>query len=582
MTAAMEPLPFVDDPMLTAAGLSAAAARPAMGYSSPGRGYVQVPVAMLTESAETVLIVSMLARRLRASSGGVVEGVLQTHLAHELGWISVDEAADQDPKHRASELRAAVNRVSRWIRAAASTSWMDVQYSHDARRQRTMARYRLLGRPSADNGVEYVEAPAELFDRVTSGALDKNLFLAWLRWRAMMGAATSTNRSVPQFAERWEVSEATARRHRKALLKAEALIEVAALGSPSITALPVSLVRRRNRVDGPVKNRESVPSGTVKSPSQESWPSVSPVVPKDISISPSAAADVQEVSRGTVTAASPNHDRDSRPADTHPMATPRRQASPSSLTAAGRLLPRFTPDLVSCAAHFRRGIIRRAALFLDDGYGPEAVVRAANELTVGITDGNHCDAFRQALASLASDVLAGACKGCGRYTSEDGHHSGCDQAGAVAATWFDQMTARDCCVLCEGPGTRREDLPIPVVVCDECWDRQNGPDPAEVCAPGPSSADSPDGGAEHQVGLPPTDPARRSSRRAHGGASCQVASPPGAGRLVPGGRTLGGACRRSAPGRGNPRLPARRLVRSELAASVERGRRRELARQGVP
>jgi hypothetical protein len=229
--------------------------RLSMRYGEPGRGYVQVPVEMLKgEKAETVLIVSMLARRLRSSSGGVVENVLQAHLAYELGWIERD--CDASP--------VVANRVSSWIRAASDTKWLDVQYSYDTRRQRTMARYRLWGRPSTENAVKYVVAPVELFDMVRDGLIDKHGFLAWLRWSAVIGTASSTTRSVPEWAERWGVSAATARRHRSALLNAGLLTEVASEGEASITALAPALTTSEGGDEAgstPSKNHEPPRSG---------------------------------------------------------------------------------------------------------------------------------------------------------------------------------------------------------------------------------------------------------------------------------------------------------------------------------
>jgi hypothetical protein len=590
MSVAMDPLPFAEDPALTAAGLAVTAARPTMRYGNPGRGYVQVPVAMLEESAETVLVVSMLARRLRASSGGLVDRVLQTHLAYELGWIGAEEAADHDPKNRAPKLRAAVNRVSSWVREAASTSWMDVQYAYDVRRQRTTARYQLWGRPSADNQVEYVEAPADLFDLVAEGNIDKNGFLAFLRWRCMMGAATSTNSSVPQYAERWKVSEATARRHRKALLNAEALIEVAVPGAPSVTALPAGMVRTGCRSDGVVRSREAGLADTRKRPVHGSCSSVPDVVPNPVSVSPSAVADVQEVSRETTTAASPNQDRDSFQADFSSRAKPRRQASASSVALAGRVLTRFRADLVACEPRFRRAIIRRTAVFLDDGYGAEAIVRAANDLTIGIVDGNHSEAFRQALASLASDVLAGACKCCGRYR-EDGHHSACEQAGTESAAWFDEITARECCVMCDEDGRRREDLPIPVVVCDDCWDRQHEVD--AVDAGGSSHPAGDDLDAAVQLNRPHAAASQQSCRRQVLGASAWWIPLRQGQQRKRSGRSVAGRCAHSQGlyglvwrSRGRPVGPSCRRVGRQLHCdvdrSVERGRWREFARLGVP
>ncbi|MEU4607557.1 hypothetical protein AB0F43_31620 [Kribbella sp. NPDC023972] len=426
-----------------------------MRYREPGRGYVQVPVEMLKEKAETVLVVSMLARRLRASSGGVVEGVLQAHLAYELGWIERD--CDASP--------VVANRLSGWVRGAASTSWLDVQHNYDARRRRTMARYRLWGRPSIENAVEYVVAPVELFDMVRDGVIDKHGFLAWLRWRAVMGSASSTTKSVPEWAKKWGVSVATARRHRGALLKAGVLTEIPSDGEASITALDPSLASSGSSESPdstPLKNHEPPPLKSVSRPCQESGPSVPTGVPKGVSLLASAVADVQEVTRETATTASPSQKPDSRD-----VTQGRRQASPSALAAAGRLLPRFRAELVRCEAHYRRGIIRRTALFIEAGYGPEALVRAANELTVDVIDGNHNDAFRTALATLAVDVRLGACRGCGRDADDFGHHPDCEHA---PATWFEEVTQRETCVSCGRPGgVRRNELPMPIVVCDGCW-----------------------------------------------------------------------------------------------------------------
>lgn len=426
-----------------------------MRYREPGRGYVQVPVEMLKEKAETVLVVSMLARRLRSSSGGVVEGVLQAHLAYELGWIGRDCDASA----------VVANRLSGWVRGAEKTSWLDVQHSYDARRRRTMARYQLWGRPSIDNSVDYVVAPVELFDMVRDGVIDKHGFLTWLRWRAVMGASSSTTKSVPGWAKQWGVSVATARRHRGALLKAGLLTEVTADGEASITALDPSLASSGGSgapKSTPRKNHEPPPSKTVSRPCQESGPSLPTGVPKGVSVLASAVADVQEVTREAATTASPSQEPDPRDGTRK-----RRRASPSALAAAGRLLPRFRADLVRCETHYRRGIIRRAALFIDAGFGPEALVRAANELTVDVIDGNHNDAFRTALATLAVDVRLGACRGCGRDVDDFGHHPACEHA---PATWFEEATRSETCVSCGTPGgIRREDLPVPMVVCDSCW-----------------------------------------------------------------------------------------------------------------
>lgn len=462
MTATMDALPFVDDPVLVADNLPDAPERPAMRYRNPGRGYVQVPVAMLEkEKAATVLVVSMLARRLRTSSGGVVEGVLQAHLAYELGWTGRDEDATA----------VVANKVSAWIQAADRTAWLTVQHTHDLRRQRTMARYRLWGRPTADNGVEYVEAPAALFDLVTEGTIDKNGFQAWLRWRAVMGANTSTSCSVPSFAKRWGVSEATARRHRSALLKAGALVEVVAPGEASVTALPSGIVPAKAPKRAPVKDHESPQSENVIHPSQKPGPLVPTGLPNRVSPPPSAAADLQEVTRELAKTASPSSNSDSSAA--RPV---RRQASREAITAAGRLLARFKPQLVACAPHFRRGLVRWAAIYLDDGFGAEAVVRAANELTVDVVDGNHNRSFREALATLAVDVRHGACRGCGRDAEDFGHHAACDQA---PASWLDELTSRESCVLCAAAGVLREELPMPVVVCDSCWVVDGAEDAAE-------------------------------------------------------------------------------------------------------
>lgn len=60
-----------------------------------------------------------------------------------------------------------------------------------------------------------------------------------------MGAGTSTGISVPEFARQWKVYEATARRHRSALLKAGALTQVASSGGPSITAIPAGFLPQK-------------------------------------------------------------------------------------------------------------------------------------------------------------------------------------------------------------------------------------------------------------------------------------------------------------------------------------------------
>lgn len=474
--------------------------KPSMAYRDPGRGYVQVPVAQLKEKAETVLIISMLARRLRASSGGVVEGVLQAHLAHELRWVERD-----------CDVSATVaNRVSKWIRDASQTSWLDVQHSHDARRQRTMARYKLWGRPSVDNAVEYVVAPAVLFDMVRDGVIDKHGFLGWLRWRAGMGTGTSTGMSVPEFAREWDVSEATARRHRSALLKAGALTEVASSGGASITALPEALLPEKRGKATPIKNHEPPQSETMNHPSQEPGPYVPVGVPKGVSISSSAVADVPAVTREADPAASPKQNLDQRP-----ERPARLRASADALAAAGRLLTRFRPELVSCDPHFRRGIIRRTALFLDAGYGDEALVRAANVLTIDIVEGNHNQVFRTALASLASDVHGGACRGCGLYADEDGHHLKCGASTAAQAGWLEQVTTLASCVTCgASDATRREDLPIPVAVCDPCWMGSEDVDPASVEESLERSVNSRPGDAE--AGAEPVGPAGASPSSALG------------------------------------------------------------------
>ncbi len=58
-----------------------------------------------------------------------------------------------------------------------------------------MARYQAMGQTDSYDGVEYVEAPAALFDLVTEGTIDNNQ--PALRWRVPSSTTLPGPRVIP-------------------------------------------------------------------------------------------------------------------------------------------------------------------------------------------------------------------------------------------------------------------------------------------------------------------------------------------------------------------------------------------------
>lgn len=99
-----------------------------------------------------------------------------------------------------------------------------------------------------------------------------------------------------------------------------------------------------------------------------------------------------------------------------------KRSSEQHLAAAGVLLARFPHGYRQQETKYLRGTLRRLSRALADGYGPAAVVLAAQRHDQ--PEHNPTRTLEHALRELAADVHAGACPECGH--DPDGPRPICD------------------------------------------------------------------------------------------------------------------------------------------------------------
>ncbi len=293
--------------------------------------------------------------------------------------------------------------VTRATTALAAAGWLTVDRVHSA--GRTHNTYRPLRMAMLDDGRRYVELPVIALDAVSAGIIGPEHLRSLACWLDAAGREGRTRDSLAEHAARYGADVRTAKRHRSTLV-AVGLLEVRQeAGKRTSTAAPGRLPPPPQTGDTDGRS----PGTRMADHRGHGWQTEVPPVevpPVEVPVSGSARrAPTASNVRGAATS-------------TPPAPKPERSTRHPHTDAVVAQLPdtmRRIPD------HYRRGIIRRIDQALTAGYGPAAILRAAN-----ITAGTGVPALRAALAALSADTLTGACRTCGQHPDDGPSRHLCD------------------------------------------------------------------------------------------------------------------------------------------------------------
>ena len=386
----------------------------------PNTGRVLLPVELLTAdlTATALAVWVILAEHVRP---GRPARVTRETLMRRLGR---DGAGPRTVSRAVSELEAA--------------GWLKV--TRIRARSRSVNLYQPLGTIGPDDSRRWVELTAAHRAALQINATFTPHRLRTLaRWLYLGGREGWTRDTLADYAERFGTSTDTAKRDRAALVAAGYLETRSERWQPTITAAPGRLPAARSDASQPLPP----PGGISGSPrgaevaalgGHEWHTEVTPVEVTPVEVTargPARRARLGSSARvaatttppapraETITEQNPEpvdqldgpHDRDKHDSTQH-------------LAAAGVVLANLPHGYQQQQDRYRRGTLHRIARALAAGYGPAAVVLAAQRHDQ--PEHNPTHTLELALRGLAADVLAGdACPECGH--DPDGTRPICDR-----------------------------------------------------------------------------------------------------------------------------------------------------------
>ncbi len=318
--------------------------------------------------------------------------------------------------------------ITRATAALAASGWLDVERRRVG--DKTHNVYRPLQVPERGDGQAYVEVPRGALEQMRTAAVSAEQLRTLACWLHGCGRKGWTRDSFARFAEVYGTRYGTAREHRAVLVHC-GLLEVQPMpGGPSITARPGALPDQWTPLAGgtllspsgpvdPAGRRHITPlaDGTsprwLKAPGKET--SRKKNLPKEKPACGLSRRDLTSAVARTVEAPPPalQSKFDETRGKTARSASGRhREAEP--------VLAAILDVLAPMPTWFRPRVMDRLSRALDDGYGPRALVRAADEhfRAEAAHDRQHLAELQRMLGYLRSDVLAGACAECGQNSRE--------------------------------------------------------------------------------------------------------------------------------------------------------------------
>ncbi len=365
-------------------------------------GYVQVPY--------RELLVDVVAGRL--------------HPLDVTGWAALASPIDGVVRRSRETLLADLGRrrnqdvgaVSAMTGRLAAAGWLDVTRTH--RDGKTRNAYRVLRGPAPGDRRPYVELPRRALDAVRVGTIGPEVLLTLLAYLDAAGSKGWTSDTVATIAGCLGVTTRTVARHRRALLAAGLLDELVRAGHVPLTGRPRSLPTRLRpapveAADPRHRTADGADTGPPTGPTQDRR-----VVPperetsreRDLPVVPSR----RELTTATRASSPPP------PASEDKSSTRSRTERP---TGSGRRLHPDATQLLAVLPAFRGSpyrwpLLRLLSAALDDGYGPLAIVRTADDVLGDEPTSRHVPDLRRCLGVLRANVLGGACRSCARDPGE--------------------------------------------------------------------------------------------------------------------------------------------------------------------